>query len=64
MKKTFLFFIFFLAQTLIHILLVNYHLLQTKDVDDDTPGVRGINFKPDGKIMYITSRLGMSVALQ
>ena len=55
MKKTFLFFIFFL-------IFFNSHsfgelsFVQTKDVDDDTPGVRGINFKPDGTIMYITSR--------
>ncbi len=57
MKKTFLFFIFFF-------ILFNSQsfgelsFVQTKDVTSDTPGVRGINFKPDGKIMYITSRLG------
>ncbi|MDB9844656.1 autotransporter outer membrane beta-barrel domain-containing protein [bacterium] len=29
---------------------------QSKVISDDTPGVRGINFKPDGTIMYVTGR--------
>ena len=33
-----------------------FTFVQTKDVVGDTPGVRGINFKPDGTIMYITNR--------
>ena len=55
-KKIFLFLILFLtlfsSQSFGELSFV-----QTKDVTSDTPGVRGINFKPDGKIMYITSRL-------
>ena len=31
---------------------------QSKVISSDTPGVRGINFKPDGSIMYITNRDG------
>ena len=33
-----------------------FTFVQTKEVDDDTPGIRGINFKPDGTRMYITNR--------
>ncbi len=33
-----------------------FTFVQTKDVSSDTPGIRGINFKPDGTIMYITNR--------
>ena len=29
---------------------------QSKVISSDTPGVRGINFKPDGTIMYVTGR--------
>ena len=29
---------------------------QSKDISSDTPEVRGINFKPDGTIMYVTGR--------
>ena len=33
-----------------------FTFVQTKDVSSDTPGIRGINFKPDGTRMYITNR--------
>ncbi len=31
---------------------------QSKDISLDTQQARGINFKPDGTIMYVTNRLG------
>ncbi len=33
-----------------------FTFVQTKDVSADTPGIRGINFNPDGTRMYITNR--------
>ena len=57
MKKIFLYLILFLTLFSSHS-FGELSFVQTKDVTSDTPGVRGINFKPDGKIMYITSRLG------
>ena len=56
-KKIFLFLILFLSLFSSHS-FGELSFVQTKDVTNDTPGVRGINFKPDGKTMYITSRLG------
>ena len=56
-KKIFLFLTLFLILFSSHS-FGELSFVQTKDVTSDTPGVRGINFKPDGKIMYITSRLG------
>ena len=56
MKKIFLYLILFLTLFSSHS-FGELSFVQTKDVTSDTPGVRGINFKPDGKIMYITSRL-------
>ena len=32
---------------------------QEIDISDDTEGLRGINFKPDGTIMYITRRINI-----
>ena len=56
MKKIFLYLILFLTLFSSHS-FGELSFVQTKDVTSDTPGVRGINFKPDGKIMYITGRL-------
>ena len=47
-----IFFILFFSQNS----YAEFKFVQTKDVVGDTPGVRGINFKPDGTIMYITNR--------
>ena len=47
-----IFFILFFSQNS-H---AEFKFVQTKVVTSDTPGVRGINFKPDGTIMYITNR--------
>jgi outer membrane autotransporter protein len=33
---------------------------QSKDISLDTEQARGINFKPDGTIMYVTNRLGIN----
>jgi outer membrane autotransporter protein len=55
MKKVFLFVLFF-CTLLISNSFAEFTFVQTKEVDDDTPGIRGINFKPDGTRMYITSR--------
>ena len=55
MKKTFLFVIFFLT-LLTSNSFAEFKFVQTKDVSTDTPGIRGINFKPDGTRMYITNR--------
>ena len=55
MKKNFLFVVFFLTLFTSN-LLAEFEFVQTKDVSTDTPGIRGINFKPDGTIMYITNR--------
>ena len=55
MKKTFLFLIFFLILFSSRS-FAEFTFVQTKDVSSDTPGIRGINFKPDGTRMYITSR--------
>ena len=58
MKKNFLFVVFFR-----HFLLFSSNSFgefitfkQSKDISLDTTGIRGINFKPDGKIMYVTNR--------
>ena len=32
---------------------------QEIDISDDTEGLRGINFKPDGTIMYISRRINI-----
>ena len=56
MKKAFLFVLFFL--TLFNSnSFAEFTFVQTKNVALDTPGIRGINFKPDGTIMYITHRI-------
>ncbi len=55
MKKVLLFVLFF-CTLLISNSFAEFTFVQTKEVDDDTPGIRGINFKPDGTRMYITSR--------
>ena len=55
MKKAFLFVLFF-CTLLISNSFAEFTFVQTKDVTSDTPGIRGINFKPDGTRMYITSR--------
>ncbi len=55
MKKNFLFVVFFLTLFTSN-LLAEFEFVQTKNVALDTPGIRGINFKPDGTIMYITNR--------
>ena len=55
MKKTFLFLIFFLILFSSRS-FAEFTFVQTKDVSSDTPGIRGINFKPDGTRMYITNR--------
>ena len=53
-----IFFILFFSQNS-H---AEFKFVQTKVVTSDTPGVRGINFKPDGTIMYITNRKAASGA--
>ena len=55
MKKAFLFVLFFL-NLFISNSFAEFTFVQTKDVSSDTPGIRGINFKPDGTRMYITNR--------
>ncbi len=55
LKKFFLFVLFFLTLFTSN-LLAEFKFVQTKVVSGDTPGIRGINFKPDGTIMYITNR--------
>ena len=45
------FFLFFSQNS-----YAEFTFVQTKDVSSDTPGIRGINFKPDGTRMYITNR--------
>ena len=55
MKKNFLFVVFFLTLFTSN-LLAEFEFVQTKNVALDTPGIRGINFKPDGTVMYITNR--------
>ena len=55
MKKIFLisiFYIFFFCSNSFAFL----EFKQSKDISSDTTEVRGINFKPDGTIMYITNR--------
>ena len=56
MKKIFLisiFYIFFFCSNSFAFL----EFQQSKILSTDVPGVRGINFKPDGSIMYITNRV-------
>ena len=55
MKKAFLFVLFFLT-LFISNSFAEFTFVQTKDVSSDTPGIRGINFNPDGTRMYITNR--------
>ena len=55
MKKIFLFVLFF-CTLLSSNSFAEFTFVQTKDVSSDTPGIRGINFKPDGTRMYITNR--------
>ena len=55
MKKTIFFSILFFV-LLVSKSFAEFTFVQTKEVDDDTPGIRGINFKPDGTRMYITNR--------
>ncbi len=55
MKKVFLFVLFF-CTLLISNSFAEFTFVQTKNVALDTPGIRGINFKPDGTRMYITNR--------
>ena len=55
MKKAFLLIIFLLSLFSSNS-FANFTFVQTKVVSDDTPGIRGINFKPDGTRMYITNR--------
>ena len=55
MKKIFLisiFYIFFFCSNSFAFI----EFKQSKDISSDTTEVRGINFKPDGTIMYITNR--------
>ena len=55
MNKTFLFilFLFFILSSKSFAFIT---FKQSKVISSDTPGVRGINFKPDGTIMYVTGR--------
>ncbi len=54
-KKFLIIFIFFFSfLTTNAFAFITYK--QSKVISDDTPGVRGINFKPDGTIMYVTGR--------
>ena len=55
MRNAFLFVLFFLTLFTSNS-LAEFTFVQTKDVSSDTPGIRGINFKPDGTRMYITNR--------
>ena len=55
MKKVFLFALFFFT-LLSSNSFAEFTFVQTKNVALDTPGIRGINFKPDGTRMYITNR--------
>ncbi len=55
MKKAFLFVLFF-CTLLSSNSFAEFTFVQTKNVALDTPGIRGINFKPDGTRMYITNR--------
>ena len=55
MKKIFLisiFYIFFFCSNSFAFI----EFKQSKDISSDTTEVRGINFKPDGTIMYVTNR--------
>ena len=55
MKKIFLisiFYIFFFCSNTFAFI----EFKQSKDISSDTTEVRGINFKPDGTIMYVTNR--------
>ena len=55
MNKTFLLilFLFFVLSSKSFAFIT---FKQSKVISSDTPGVRGINFKPDGTIMYVTGR--------
>ena len=54
MKKVLFVLFFFLV--LLSNSFAEFTFVQTKDVSSDTPGIRGINFNPDGTRMYITNR--------
>ena len=61
MKKFFLtiiFFLFFLTSNSVAFI----EFKQSKNISSDTEQARGINFKPDGTIMYITNRKAASGA--
>ena len=55
-SKNFFLFVLFLLTLFTSNSFAEFTFVQTKDVSSDTPGIRGINFKPDGTRMYITSR--------
>ena len=55
MKKNFLFVVFFfLVFSSNSFGFITFK--QSKDISSDATGLRQINFKPDGKIMYVTNR--------
>ena len=47
----------FLSLILISELLAVPNFVQKISLEDDTDELRGINFKPDGTIMYVTTRI-------
>jgi len=58
MKKIFsvvIFFIFFFNSNSFAFI----EFKQSRNISLDTEQARGINFKPDGTIMYVTNRLGV-----
>ena len=55
MKKPFLLIIFLLSLFSSNS-FANLQFKQSKDISSDATGLRQINFKPDGKIMYVTNR--------
>ncbi len=55
-SKNFFLFVLFLLTLFTSNSFAEFTFVQTKDVSSDTPGIRGINFKPDGTRMYITNR--------
>ena len=59
MKKFYLFCFIFLV--LLSNSFAEFTFVQTKNVSSDTPGIRGINFKPDGTRMYITNREDLTI---
>ena len=55
-SKNFFLFVLFLLTLFTSNSFAEFTFVQTKNVALDTPGIRGINFKPDGTRMYITNR--------